>query len=357
MAKKGVLRAGVVGAGNIGQGAHLPAYKNLPETELVALCDTDQERLDTIAEQYGIPKEFRFLSHEEMYAKANLDVVSIGTPTWAHHEETISALNNDIHVLCEKPIAMNTKETIDMVKTAKEKGKVLGIGYNNRFTNESQTLKSYIDEGLFGDLYYAKCGWLRRRGNPHGWFTKKDESGGGPLIDCGVHALDLGWWLMGAPQPVSVLASTYCKFGNYDVEGIGQYWAMSGNEDGVFDTEDLATALIKFSDGSTIFFDVSWALNGENRFYAEVYGDKAGAEWSPFKIYGMVGKNIADIHPVLNLRVNAQEAKVANFVRHILGEEDLLCPGSQTIAISQIVDAIYESGSTGKVVEIKPVTI
>ncbi len=357
MGNGSVLRAGVVGVGNIGQKTHIPAYVNLPDTQLVAVCDTDSERLDTIAEKYGIAKEYRFTNHEEMYANANLDVVSICTPTWAHFGQTIAALNSGIHVMCEKPIAMSTEETVSMVKVAREKDLSLGIGYNNRFSIESQTLKSYIDDGVLGELYYAKCGWLRRRGNPHGWFTKKELSGGGPLIDCGVHALDLGWWLMGTPQPVSVLASTYQKFGNYDVEGIGQYWAMSGNKEGVFDTEDLATALIKFSDGSTIFFDVSWALNGENSFYAEVYGDKAGAQWNPLNIYGMIGKNLANIQPVLNQNINAQEAKIANFIGHLFGREQLLCPASESVAMSQIVDAIYESGSTGKAVIIEPLQL
>lgn len=357
MAAKSKLRAGVVGAGNIGQQAHLPAYANLPDTELVAVCDTDEERLNRIADQYGIPKEYRFASHQDMYAQAKLDVVSIGTPTWAHYDQTIHALEAGIHVMCEKPIAMNTEETTAMVRKAKEEKLALSIGYNNRFSLEAQTLKSYITQGLLGRLYYAKCGWLRRRGNPHGWFTKQELSGGGPLIDCGVHALDLGWWLMGSPQPVSVMASTYCEFGNYEVEGIGQYWAMSGNKEGVFDTEDLATALIKFSNGSTIFFDVSWALNAENDFYAEVYGTDAGARWKPLKVWGMMGKNIADIEPVLNKQVNAQEAKVANFIDFLLGRGDLLCPGEETIAISQIVDAIYESGRTGKAVYIDPIDI
>ncbi|MFW5985536.1 MAG: Gfo/Idh/MocA family protein, partial [Halanaerobiaceae bacterium] len=348
-------QAGVVGVGNIGQGAHLPAYDSIQDTQLVAICDTDEQRLKKIAREYDIATEHTYSDYQEMYAQEDLDVVSICTPTWAHCEQTIAALKENIHVLCEKPPAMKTEEVVKMAETAEARDLVFAIGFNNRFRLEAQTLKKHINNGLLGDIYYAKSGWLRRRGNPHGWFTKKELSGGGPLIDCGVHALDLTWWFMGCPQPETVTASTYCKFGNYDVEGIGQYWAMSGNKEGVFDTEDLASAFIKFANGATMVFDVSWALNGKNTgIYSKVHGDKAGANFSPLEFYGEIDNNIVDFKPQLNKDVNAQKEKVVNFVAKIKGEEKLLCPGRQSVALTQIVDAIYESGETGEMVKIEP---
>ncbi|MFW6007499.1 MAG: Gfo/Idh/MocA family protein [Halanaerobiales bacterium] len=351
------IKAGVVGVGNIGQSAHLPSYDSLEAVELVAICDINEERLANIAEEYNIKTEHTYTDYNKMYKKEDLDVVSVCTPTSSHHELTISALNADMHVLCEKPTAMNTEEVVEMSKLAEEKEKVLAIGFNNRFRLEAQTLKKHINKGNLGDIYYAKSGWLRRRGNPHGWFTKKDVSGGGPLIDCGVHALDLTWWFMGCPQPVSVTASTYCKFGNYEVEGIGQYWAMSGNEEGIFDTEDLATAFIKFENEATMVFDVSWAINGKDTgIYSKVFGEKAGANYSPLKFYGEKDKNIFDYEPKLNKKVNAQKEKVVNFINSIRGEEELLCPGKQSIALTQIVDAIYESAKKGDIVKIDPIS-
>ncbi|MFW6268846.1 MAG: Gfo/Idh/MocA family protein [Bacillota bacterium] len=350
------LKAGIVGVGNIGQGAHLPSYDSMKTTELTAICDIDEERLAKIADEYNIEAEHTYTDYKEMYEKEDLDVVSVCTPTVSHYELTVNALKSDIHVLCEKPTAMNTEEVIEMTEIAEIEEKVFAIGFNNRFRLEAQTLKKHIDNGNLGEIYYAKSGWLRRRGNPHGWFTKKDVSGGGPLIDCGVHALDLTWWFMGCPQPVSVTASTYCKFGNYDVEGIGQYWAMSGNEEGIFDTEDLATAFIKFDNGATMVFDVSWAINGEDTgIYSKVFGDKAGANYSPLKFYGEKDKNIMDFEPKLNKEINAQKEKVVNFINNIRGKEELLCPGKQSIALTQMVDAIYESAETGDIVKIDPV--
>ena len=352
------LRAAVVGVGNIGQSAHIPAYLNSTEAELVALCDIDEQRLAQVGERFGIAPEHRYTDYREMYANENLDVVSICTPTYLHYEQTIAALENKIHVCCEKPMAMNTQQTVEMVKKAKEAGLVLSVAFNNRYRLDSSTIKGYIEDGLFGEIYYAKAGWLRRRGNPHGWFTVKDMAGGGPLIDCGVHSLDLAHWLMGQPQPVSVLASTYCKFGNYHMEGIRQYWAMYGNKEGVFDTEDLAAALIKFDNGATMMFDVSWAINGKDTgIYVQVYGDKAGANLNPLEIYGQIGNNIADIQPMLNLPEKPQEQKVFNFLEAVKGEGKLLTPGSDAIAIAQIMDAIYESGKTGKAVAIEKIEI
>lgn len=352
------MRAGVVGVGNIGQSAHVPAYVNMPDTELVAICDIDEGRLHEVGDRYDVPKEHRYTDYREMYAAADLDVVSICTPTYLHKEQCIAAFDAKIHVLCEKPLAMNVQESVEIVRKAKETGRILSIGFNNRFRLDAVTLKSYIDDGLLGDMYYSKAGWLRRRGNPHGWFTRKDLSGGGPLIDCGIHSLDLAHWLMGQPQPVSVLAATYCKFGDYHVEGINQYWALSGNEEGIFDTEDLAAALIRFDNGATMMFDVSWAINGpDTGIYVQLFGDKAGANLSPLEIYGHMRHNIANTRPELNLRVNAQEAKVRNFVAAVKGEANLLCPGEQGIAIAQIIDAIYESGETGRPVTIEPVQV
>lgn len=353
MSKRKVLKAGVIGAGNIGQNAHLPAYQNLEDTELIALCDTDEKRLKEVAKRFGVVAEHLYTDYKKMYQNENLDVVSICTPTWAHYQQTIDAIKAGYHVICEKPMAMNAKEATVMVDLAEKENRVLALGFNNRFRLESRTLKKHIDNGLLGEIYYAKSGWLRRRGNPHGWFTKKELSGGGPLIDCGVHALDLTWWFMGCPKPVSITASTYCKFGNYDVDGIGQYWAMSGNEEGEFDTEDLATAFIKFANGATMVFDVSWALNGQNTgIYASVFGEKAGATFDPFKIYGEIDNNIFDFEPKLNKGINAQEAKVANFIKNIKGEEELVCTAEQGLMITKMVDAIYKSAETGDIVQL-----
>ncbi len=354
---KTIYRAAVIGVGNIGRQAHLPGYSSCAGVELAAICDTNPERLARVAEQYGVDKEHTYTDYRQMYEKEHLDVVSVCTPTWAHYDQTVDALKQGIHVMCEKPTAMNTEETVKMVKAADAAGKTLAVGWNNRFRLDATTLRKYYDAGLFGPIYYAKSGWLRRRGNPHGWFTKKELSGGGPLIDCGVHALDLTHWLMGQPQPISVTASTYCKFGNYDVDGIGQYWAESGNEEGVFDTEDLASAFIKFANGATMMYDVSWAYNGRNTgIYTQLHGEKAGADLDPLKIYGEVERNIVDFEPHLNLQVNAQEKKVHNFIASLRGEETLLCPGYESIVIAQIVDAIYESAQTGETVKIEPVS-
>lgn len=352
------LRAGVVGVGNIGQEAHLPAYAKNPDTELAAICDIDEERLAKIGESYGVEEAHRYTDYKEMYAVENLDVVSICTPTYLHYEQTMDALDAKIHVMCEKPTAMNVQQTVEMVKKADTTGLLLSIGFNNRFRLDSSTMKSYIDNGLFGDIYYAKAGWLRRRGNPHGWFTKKELSGGGPLIDCGIHSLDLAHWLMGQPRPVSVLASTYCKFGDYYVEGTEQWWALSGNEEGVFDTEDLAAAMIKFDNGATMMFDVSWAINGKNTgIYVQLFGDKAGANLSPFQIYGQLGHNLADMQPIVDLPVNAQDGKVFNFISAVKGEAELLCPGRDGIPLAQIIDAIYESSESGNVVMLEEVKL
>src|SRR5699024_5891240 len=129
----------------------------------------------------------------------------------------------------------------------------------NRFRTESQNIKDLADQGKFGDIYYAKTGLIRRRGTPLGWFTDLSKSGGGPVIDLGVHAIDVTWYYMGKPTPISVSAATYSKIGDYKTKGVTR-WEALDTDDLVFETEDSAAALIRFANGASMTVDVTWAI-------------------------------------------------------------------------------------------------
>ena len=204
------LRCAVVGLG-IGQ-MHVGSYQECPYSDLVAICDINAVRLKEVGNKFGIPEEKRYLDIGEMLAKENLDVCSIAVPNHLHKALTIQALEANCHVLCEKPMAMNSAEAQEMVDTAKRMGKRLMIDFSYRCYEQSVALKKAVDDGMLGDIYYARTQWLRRKGAPSGigcWFSQKEFAGGGPLLDLGVHRLDLALWLMGYPKPVWVLGSTY----------------------------------------------------------------------------------------------------------------------------------------------------
>src|SRR5215831_8111216 len=241
LAKK--VRIGVIGTGGIANGAHLPGYSQIPdECEIFALCDIDPAALNRTAEKYPHVKH-KFEDYRKLLEMPEIDGVSVCTPNYVHHQPTVDALKAGKHVLCEKPIAMNAKEGAEMVATARKAGKILQIGYNSRFSPSNQVLQKFIEAGEIGDIYYARAQALRVRGIP-GWgvFIDKSKQGGGPLIDIGVHILDLTLWMMGHPKPVSASGITYAKFGHRDdVVGFLAQWDYKN-----FTVEDFAAALIRF---------------------------------------------------------------------------------------------------------------
>lgn len=205
------LRVGVVGVGGISE-SHIAGYKADPRVELAAFCDINEERLKEKGKRHGVTRLFTDV--REMVKMPDLDAVSVCTWNSAHAPCTIAALEAGKHVLCEKPMAMNTAEAEAMREAARKSGKLLMIGFVRRFGNDCAVVQDFQREGYFGELYYAKATYLRRNGCPGGWFGDKSRSGGGPLIDLGVHVIDLTRYLLGNPQPVSVYGATFRKLGN-----------------------------------------------------------------------------------------------------------------------------------------------
>src|SRR5215207_869439 len=240
MSNSKTLRAGVIGAGWAGQ-QHLAAYAEASELDLVALAGKEADLLAALGEQYGIATDLRFADWQALLDHAELDVVSIAAPTTLHRPIAVTALDHGIHVLCEKPIAEDAPTARQMVEAAERNDRVLDVVFNHRRRGDVQALKKIIDAGLIGDIYYAKAGWLRREGIPGlgSWFTRRAVAGGGPLMDIGVHMLDMTLHLLGEPQVQTATAATYAEFGprgrGFSVESTMR---KSGVEDdGSFDVE------------------------------------------------------------------------------------------------------------------------
>ena len=272
------MKVGIIGAGGIAQYAHIPGYQMVPDVEVVALSDPDTPRARHAARKFSIPHVF---SNYQDLLKLGLDAVSVCAPNYLHAEATIAALEAGAHVLCEKPMAMNAAQAEKMVAASRRTGKLLMMAYNNRFRREAQALKKLIVAGMLGDVYFARAAWIRRRGipSPGSWFGIKAQSGGGPLIDLGVHVLDLALWLMAEKQAATVMGATYAKFGNRP-EALGSNWAWGEPvAGGRFDVEDMACAMIRFSDGASMFLEASWAANIEReQISIHLMGDKGGAQ-------------------------------------------------------------------------------
>ena len=205
------LNVGVVGCGGIANAKHLPAMKKNGNFNIVAFCDLIEERAEKAKKEFGTSDARVYTDFQELI-KEDLDAVYVLTPNNAHAPVAIAAMKAGKHVMCEKPMAKTYAEAKEMVQTAKETGKILTIGYQNRYRGDSQYLKKACVNGDLGEVYYAKAHAIRRRAVPTwGVFLDAEKQGGGPLIDIGTHALDLTLWMMDNYEPESVTGSVFRK--------------------------------------------------------------------------------------------------------------------------------------------------
>lgn len=348
------IRVAIIGTGGISN-LHMAGYKALENVEVVAVCDINKERAQMYAKKYNIPNVFT--DYNEMLKMDEIDAVSVTTWNDSHAPASIAALKAGKHVLCEKPLALNAAEAQEMVNVAKEAGKLLMVGFCRRFGENAKALKKFIDDGDLGRIYYAKTGCLRRWGNPGGWFSDKKRSGGGPVIDLGVHIMDLVRYLSGKPEAVSVSASTFNRIGiKPNVKGISKYNAADYNE--YNDVEDCATAFIRFDNGLTLFFETSWVQNiKEDQLYLQLYGDKAGAQMEPdLELYENKGDYLTVVKPALDANLSGFEHNFVEEIRHFIdcvgNGTPCINPGEDGVEVMKILDAIYESARSGHEVTI-----
>lgn len=349
------LRVGLIGLGTMSK-LHFDAYKSNPQVEVTALCDINRQRLEEKAELWGISQIYEDV--EKLLAIKDIDAVSIITSTNTHAPITIAALNAGKHVLCEKPPAVNAREAHEMKAAADRSGKLLMFGLCFRFTEKVEIMKEFINAGTLGEIYYAKAGWLRRCGSPGGWFTNKIISGGGPLMDIGVHVMDAAMYVMGSPKPVSVYGMTYARLGSRaNIKGKSWYRAADHSEN-VFNTEDIALAVIKFENGASLFVETSFVSNIKADVkYLEFFGDKAGAKLEPgFEIFGEQNNYLVDIKPVIDDDTIDWEKsihrEITHFVDCVTNGTKCKSPAEDAIKVMSIIDTIYKSSETGMVIDL-----
>lgn len=340
------IRVGLIGCGGISR-CHVAAYKALDNVELVACADINFERAQAYAKEMGFERAYP--SAEAMLAAEKLDAVSVCTWNNGHAPCSIAALRAGVNVLCEKPLALNAIEAQQMADVAKETGKLLMVGFVRRFGENTLLVKQRIDAGEMGDLYYAKTGCVRRVGNPGGWFSDKARSGGGPLIDLGVHMIDLVGYLMGKPKPVSVQGSTFNKLGpRANIKGVDRYQSADWSD--YNDVEDMAVGIIRYDNGATVFVENSWTqhIDEPEKLYLEIYGSKAGAVMEPhLKLMTERADYLIDESPAVSARlsdpINSFHREIAHFVDCVENCVPCLNPAEDGVALMKILDALYRS--------------
>jgi predicted dehydrogenase len=354
------LRAGVIGLGFTGD-AHLQGYAALPDVQTVALAGLEDERRAELGATYGVPYLYR--DWQDLLERDDLDLISICTPNALHAPIAIAALGRGCHVLSEKPLARTSAEATAMVAAAQAADRVLHTVFNHRARGDVSVLKRHIDEGGLGRVYHAKASWMRRVGIPSlgSWFTNKELAGGGPLIDLGVHMLDLALYLLGEPYAVTVSGATYAELGP---RGRGNNIFSRGPKQLVgsaYEVEDLATAFIRFASGATLALDASWAVYGSagDDFGVTLFGTDGGAELKIIN-YGWedtlrLFSDVAGMPAVVAPRVPRGEGHlkvVRDFLAIVRGEDWAAYHGEEGLRRTQIIDACYASAQLGREITI-----
>ncbi|MET3697573.1 predicted dehydrogenase [Bacillus oleivorans] len=346
-----MLKVGVIGVGSISQ-YHIEPYLANQQAELVAFCDSNESRLFEKGKQYGVSQLYS--DYRELLKNDEIEAVSICTWNHSHAEIAIAALDAGKHVLVEKPLCVNVDEAFAVQEAVKRSGKILQVGFVRRHGDNAQLLKTFIDQGDLGEIYYAKASCLRRLGNPGGWFSDRSKSGGGPLIDLGVHMIDICWYLMGKPRPVSVSGNTYKKLGNRkNIQNLSFYKAADYNPD-LNDVEDLTNALIRFENGASLMVDVSFTLQAKkDELFVKLYGDKGGAEIEPeLALVTEKYNTILNVTPQIDsLAFDFNKAfhnEIHHFVECCLEGKEPLAPVADGVEVMKMLQAVYESAEKGK---------
>lgn len=343
------VRVAIIGAGNISR-AHIKGYQADDRVKLVGVCDINLERAQKTKEANDM--KYAFKDYKELLAQEDIDAVSVCTWNNSHAEITIAAAKAGKHVMCEKPMAMTAEEAQAMADAVKESGTVYVMGFTRRHMDQSKVITDFLNDGAFGEVYYAKVKEIRRRGTPLGWFTDKDKSGGGPIIDIGVHSIYTTWYMMGKPEPISVSAQIHSKIGDYQTKMVGR-WTAFDTDDLKYTVEDSGEGMIRFDNGAVMIFENSWAINGEGSgMNVRIYGTKGGATLEPLKIYQEQNGYLLDAEPYINVKTDAFSNETAHFIDCILDGIEPITSAEDGIKIQKILNGIYKSAELGEEVKL-----
>ena len=353
------VRVGIIGCGGIANGKHMPSLSKLKTAKMVAFCDIIEERALEAREKYGTPDCAVYTDYKKLLEDKSIDVVHVCTPNRSHSFITVDALEAGKHVMCEKPMAINSEEAQKMLDAAKRTGKKLSIGYQSRHRADSLFLKGEAEAGTFGDIYYAKATAIRRRAVPTwGVFLNEYEQGGGPLIDIGTHALDLTLWTLDNYKPKYCVGTAYHKLN--DTKDQGNAWGNWDPEK--FTVEDSAFGFIVMENGATIYLESSWALNTleVREAVTSFCGTKAGADMiDGVRINGvrqnlqyvmkpdMKAKGAAFFDGVKGETPADREARL--WIDAVINDKAPFVLPEQALVVTQILEGIYTSAKTGDI--------
>ncbi len=329
-------RVGIIGLGSISQLVHLPNLAKMNNVEITSVAEINRNRLQTIADKFNIQE--RYKDHNELLEKSDVDAVIIATPTGFHKDVAIAALKAGKDILVEKPLARTYRETKIVFDASKKYNKKVMVGMNLRYRPDSMLLKSFLNSGEIGEPFYIKCGWLRRQSSSEKWFTKKEESGGGVIIDLGILLLDLSLWLLDFPEIETVSTQSFYQ--------------------NTKNVEDTSIAFLRCKNSRVINIESSWSLSLEkDYFYFNVYGTKGSASLNPFHVYKKINEQFLDLTPSqsessFSLFKKSYSNELKSFIGAINGLNPVFSSGEEALQRMKIIEAMYKSAETKKEIKL-----
>ncbi len=353
------LRVAIVGCGGISD-LHLRTYKKYPDVEVVAGVDTKPRRLEWVRDTHGVKETFR--DWKAMLKKVQPDAVDVCTPNAVHAPAVIDALNAGCHTSTEKPMAMTPRQCAQMIAAAQKNKRKLAVGFQYRFHPSTRFLAQARDAGEFGKIMFVKCQALRRRGIPNwGVFGQKHLQGGGPMIDIGVHVIEMAHYVMGSPRPIAASGNTWTYMGNKPSK-IASMWP--GWDYKTYTVEDLAIGQIRFDNGAILQIEASFVAHIERDIWNfTLMGEKGGGTWDrglkgdaagPAVFTDRAG-HMTNYHPTFTGDGDFPalfDYKLRNFVDACLHDTPLEAPGEAGLAVQKMLDGVYRSAAAGREVKI-----
>ncbi|NWG15661.1 MAG: Gfo/Idh/MocA family oxidoreductase [Chloroflexi bacterium] len=354
------LRGGVIGLG-VGK-AHAKGYRTSPDVELIAVCDSDETRLQTLAAEWDTP--VRYTDYCRMLEETPLDMVSICLPNALHAEAAIAALEAGMHVVCEKPMAPTVAEARRMLEAARLNNRRLMIAYNFRYRPDTRWMKQMVESGALGAIYQANVSWRRETGIPgSGWFGTKNRAGGGALIDLGVHVIDLSLWMMGFPAVKTVSGDTRRLFGQRGLKTWGS--RPHGQPRPDFDVEDGGVGFIRLANGAHMIVQATWAEHNqpqEDAIHVELQGTEGTAVLhirnyrndDTLRFYTeMHGEPVAVVPSPRFGGPQGHEALIHDLAACLRNDRPAPTDGEQGLAAIRVLEALYESAANGREVALE----
>lgn len=364
------LRVGIIGTGWIAE-AHIQSYLKQPNVEIVAGADIVPGRAEAFFKKFGVEDAKCYPSGEAMVNDKSLalDAVSVCTYNRQHANCAIQALDAGVHVLLEKPFTVTTEEAVEVMRAERRSGKILSIGFQPRLDDNMKMVKSVVESGVLGKIYYIQTGGGRRRGIPLGndlSFIRDDTAGLGALADIGCYSLDMVLNAIGYPKPLTVSGYKSAYFGT-DPEYITYKNAGHPEYSKRFEVDDFAAAFIRLEGDIVVDFRISWAMNIDTSGDTIILGTKGGLRIPSTECWnGSIGGDLTIYHEVAGNQVETKIAKkvdaagapsnfdkkISSFVTACLNGGTAPVPTSQIIYNQAILDSIAKSAECGREVEV-----